>query len=84
MLRVRMPEDLSRYMVFKGSICIDGISMTIAALDGGELSVAVIPHTYQATNLRARRPGDKLNLECDVVAKYVEKMLARIPRAAGS
>jgi len=74
-LKLRTPRDLERYLVFKGSIAIDGISLTIAALDGAELSVAIIPHTYEATNLSTRRPGDRLNLECDMIAKHVEKLL---------
>jgi riboflavin synthase len=74
-LRLRLPENLERYLVHKGSICIDGISLTIAALKGYELAVTIIPHTIDATNLGDRKPGDLVNLECDVVAKYVEKML---------
>lgn len=74
-LRVRAPRELLRYLVFKGSIAIDGISLTIAALEDDQLSVAIIPHTYQVTNLAARRPGDRLNLECDMIAKHIEKLL---------
>jgi riboflavin synthase len=77
-LQVRVPAELERYLVFKGSIAIDGISLTIAALEAGVLSVAIIPHTYQVTNLSARRPGDRLNLECDLIAKHVEKLLATV------
>ena len=76
-LRVRIPADLDRYVVYKGSLAIDGISLTVAAIAGGVASVTVIPHTYSATNLSKRKPGDRLNLECDVLAKYVEKLLAR-------
>ncbi len=76
-LRVRFPPELGRYIVVKGSIAIDGISLTVAALVGGELAVAVIPHTYQQTNLHRRRPGERVNLECDLLAKYVEKLLGR-------
>ncbi len=81
-LRVRAPRELDRYLVFKGSIAIDGISLTIAALEGGVVSVAIIPHTLSVTNLGARRPGDRLNIECDLVAKYVEKMMSSIERPA--
>ncbi|HYM12912.1 MAG TPA: riboflavin synthase [Bryobacterales bacterium] len=77
-LQVGVPAELDRYLVFKGSIAIDGISLTIAALEAGVLAVAVIPHTYQVTNLSARRPGDRLNLECDLIAKHVEKLLAAV------
>lgn len=83
-LQVRVPPDLDRYLVFKGSIAIDGISLTIAALEAGVLSVAIIPHTYQVTNLAARRPGDRLNLECDLIAKHVEKLLAAVEAAPGA
>jgi len=62
-------------VVFKGSLAIDGISLTVAALEGRLASVAVIPHTYQSTTLAQRRPGDAVNLEVDVLARYVEKLL---------
>ncbi len=75
-LKVRVPRDLERYLAEKGSVAIDGISLTVASLEGGALTVAVIPHTYQNTNLRTRRRGDRLNLECDILAKYVERQLA--------
>jgi riboflavin synthase len=74
-LSVRAPSDLLRYLVFKGSIAIDGISLTIATLEGDRLGVALIPHTCQVTNLSARHPGDRLNLECDIIAKHVEKLV---------
>ncbi len=73
-LRIRVPSELERYMIMKGSIAIDGISLTIAALENSILSVAIIPHTYQATGLRAKKPGDRLNIEVDLIAKYVEKL----------
>ncbi|SRR5258706_1840840 len=81
-LKVRVPPELDRYLVFKGSIAIDGISLTIAALEGDVLSVTIIPHTYQNTSLGSHRRGDRVNLECDVLAKHVEKLLATfsIPR----
>jgi riboflavin synthase len=81
-LKVRVPRDLDRYLALKGSIAIDGISLTIASLSTDVLSVAVIPHTYKSTNLRTRRHGDRLNLECDILAKYVERLLA--PRETSS
>ncbi len=74
-LKVRAPRELERYLVFKGSIAIDGVSLTIAALEGDILAVSLIPHSYHSTNLHTRRPGDRLNLECDILAKYVEKLL---------
>jgi riboflavin synthase len=74
-LRIRVPAELDRYLVFKGSISIDGISLTIAAIEDGVLSVTVIPHTYHHTTLGTRKPGDRMNLECDVLAKHVEKLM---------
>jgi len=75
-LKIRVPAELDRYLVFKGSIAIDGISLTIASLERGILGVTIIPHTYQNTALGSRGPGDRLNLECDMLAKHVEKLLA--------
>ncbi len=83
-LSVRAPEDLLRYLVFKGSIAIDGISLTIASLKGDVISVAIIPHTYERTNLAGPRVGGKVNLECDVIAKHVEKLLETADRAPKS
>lgn len=82
-LRIRVPAEAERYLVFKGSIAIDGISLTVAALDADLLSVTIIPHTYRNTALAVRKPGDRVNLECDIVAKYVEKLLSRIERPSG-
>ena len=82
-LQIRVPAELDRYVVFKGSIAIDGISLTIAALEAGLMSVTIIPHTYEATNLKTKRPGDRVNLECDVLAKHVEKLLQRIEMPGG-
>jgi len=74
-LRVKVPADLDRYMIHKGSVTLDGISLTIAALANNILSVAIIPHTYAATNLCTRRLGDRINVEVDLIAKYIEKLL---------
>jgi riboflavin synthase len=75
-LRVTMPADLLPYVVVKGSITVDGVSLTVVdRLDGG-FTVAVIPHTADVTTLGRRRPGDRVNLEVDLVAKYVESLLA--------
>ena len=75
-LRVAVPPALRRYLVEKGSIAVDGISLTVAGLRPRGFSVAVIPYTLEHTNLRAARPGDRVNLEIDVIAKYVERLLA--------
>ena len=69
------PPDILRYVVKKGSIAIDGISLTVVDLDSRSFSVAIIPHTLTATNIGQRRVGDKVNLETDIIGKYVEKLL---------
>ncbi len=74
-LTLRVPPALHRYLVHKGSIAIDGISLTIAQLTADELSITIIPHTYQHTTLCAAKPGSRLNIEVDVLAKHVEKLL---------
>lgn len=76
-LRMDIPAELDRYLVFKGSIAIDGISLTIAEIKQRIVSVTIIPHTYRNTALRERRPGDRLNIECDILAKHLEKLLGR-------
>lgn len=75
-LRVRAPAGVMRYVVPKGSIAVDGISLTVAACDPAGFSVTVVPHTWEVTNLRFRRPGDRVNLEADLIGKYVERLLA--------
>jgi riboflavin synthase len=74
-LTVRVPRDLLRYVVEKGSITLDGVSLTVATLEDGDLTIALIPHTLAATTLGTARPGDPVNLEVDVIAKYVERLL---------
>jgi len=74
-LVVEAPDELLRYCVEKGSIAIDGVSLTIAALDEDTLEVALVPHTLEVTTLGALRPGDPVNLEVDVLAKYVERLV---------
>lgn len=75
-LKVRVPKSLDRYLVEKGSIALDGISLTIAALDGEVMGVTIIPHTYTSTNMCQSRVGTRLNIEVDVLAKHVEKLIA--------
>jgi riboflavin synthase len=75
-LRVRVPASLTRYLVEKGSVTVDGVSLTVVdALDDG-FTVAIIPHTADVTTLGARQPGDLVNIEVDVMAKYVERLMA--------
>ena len=76
-LRIEIPSEIERYTVFKGSICIEGISLTVAKLEGHECTAAIIPHTVEMTTLTSLKPGDPLNLEADLIAKYVEKMARR-------
>lgn len=72
---VETPSALMRYIVEKGSIAIDGVSLTVAKVSAGNFSVSVIPHTGAQTILLSKRAGDTVNLECDIIGKYVEKML---------
>jgi len=77
-LRIRVPAELDPFLVYKGSIAIDGISLTIAALESGVLSATIIPHTWRNTTLGGYRPGARVNLECDILAKHVEKLLRKL------
>ncbi len=79
-LQVRVPPDVEKFLVYKGSVAIDGISLTVASIEGGVLSVTIVPHTFRNTTLGSRRPGERVNLECDILAKYVDKLLQRIER----
>jgi riboflavin synthase len=76
LLTIHVPSELTRYIVNKGSLAIEGISLTVAAAEGVEVRVAIIPQTAEMTNLGSLQPGDPVNLEVDVIAKYVEKMIA--------
>lgn len=82
-LRVKTPAGGGKYLIHKGSVAIDGISLTVAEVSGDSFAVWLIPHTVAATNLREKRPGDLVNLEFDLLGKYVEKLtLARTPVAS--
>ncbi len=72
---VGFPAELARYFVFKGSVSVEGISLTIAKLNEGDFEIAVIPKTWELTNLSTLSPGDEVNLEADVIAKYVERFM---------
>jgi riboflavin synthase len=74
-LHIELPPEVEKYTVYKGSISIEGISLTVAKLDGRNCTIAIIPHTVEATNLNSLKPGDPVNLEADLIAKYVEKMM---------
>lgn len=75
-LRIELPREVEKYTVHKGSISIEGISLTVARLEQNVCTVAIIPHTVERTNLNSLRPGDPVNLEADLIAKYVEKMMS--------
>lgn len=72
-LRLAVPDALTRYIVEKGSITVEGISLTVAAVRQNEVEIAIIPHTYAATSLRTLSPGDEVNIEVDVLGKYAER-----------
>jgi riboflavin synthase len=78
-LQIRVPKLLERYVVSKGSVALDGISLTVAALNNEIASFTIIPHTYQHTTLHSYKPGMRLNIEVDILAKHVEKLLAQAP-----
>ena len=77
------PPEILKYIVKKGSIAIDGISLTVVDLDHRSFSVAIIPHTFSATNIGDKVIGDRVNLEADIIGKYVEKFLSRTDRNSG-
>ena len=72
-----VPEDVLRYCVEKGSVTVAGVSLTVAGLDDDGFAIAIVPHTLEATTLGTLGPGDEVNLEADVLAKYVERLLPR-------
>jgi riboflavin synthase len=74
-LQIDLPDEVEKYTVYKGSITIEGISLTVAQLQGNRCSLAIIPHTVEKTNLHSLKAGDPVNLEADLIAKYVEKMM---------
>jgi riboflavin synthase len=74
-VRIGFPPEMAKYFVFKGSVAVEGISLTIAKLDESAFEIAIIPKTWELTNLSSLSPGDPVNLEADVIAKYVERML---------
>ena len=74
-LHIEIPAEIEKYTVFKGSISIEGISLTVAKLEEKRCTIAIIPHTVEMTNLGSLKPGDPVNLEADLIAKYVEKMM---------
>src|SRR5205823_14972070 len=76
-LEVQLAAQDTRYVVEKGSIAVNGISLTVAEINHGTFTAWIIPHTFRSTNLKAARPGEMVNLEFDLLAKYIERMLPR-------
>jgi riboflavin synthase len=76
-VRIGVPPDLLRYVVHKGSITVDGVSLTVAGIEGETITIALIPHTRTVTTFGTTGPGDRVNLEVDVLAKYVERLMER-------
>lgn len=74
---IGFPSDFARYLIFKGSVAVEGISLTVAKLNEDSFEIAVIPKTWEVTNLHSLSPGDAVNLEADVIAKYVERLLGK-------
>jgi riboflavin synthase len=84
-VRIRVPGEISRYVARKGSICVDGVSLTVNRVDGDLFEVNLIPHTLKVTTLSRLAPGARVNLEVDLVARYVERLLADLsPRTSST
>jgi riboflavin synthase len=74
-VRIAYPKEIGRYLVFKGSVAVEGISLTIAALTDEHFEIAIIPKTWEVTNLSHLKPGDAVNIEVDIIGKYIEKLV---------
>ena len=83
-VKILIPDDLEKYLINEGSIAVNGISLTIADLNKNEISLSIIPHTWQNTNLKVKKVNDKVNVEIDILAKYVEKLLTKENNSSGS
>ncbi len=82
-LRIRVPAGLDRYFAYKGSVCLDGVSLTVNAVSGDDVDLLLIPHTLQVTNLSRLREGTRVNVEVDIVARYLERLLQAQDPAGG-
>jgi riboflavin synthase len=76
LIQVAYPSEYAKYLVRTGSVCVNGVSLTIARLDGGSFTVSIIPHTFNNTSFQFLKNGDSVNLEFDIIGKYLEKLLA--------
>jgi len=83
LVKVIVPQELEKYLIKEGSIAINGISLTIAELNNNEISLSIIPHTWQKTNLKVKTVNDNVNVEIDILAKYVEKLLTKENNSSG-
>lgn len=81
--RIETPESVDRYVVDKGSICVDGISLTVASVEPKSFTVALIPYTLESTTLKDKRPGDTVNIEVDILAKHIEKLIGSSEETIG-
>jgi riboflavin synthase len=81
-VKIAYPKEIARYLVFKGSVAVEGISLTIAGLSDDHFEVAIIPKTWEVTNLSQLKPGDEVNLEVDIIGKYIEKLLTSASSAS--
>ena len=77
-IEIELPRDFAQYVIFKGSIAVNGVSLTVAELHSDRFVNWIIPHTWSLTNLRQLRPGDRVNLEFDLIAKYVERLVGTL------
>jgi riboflavin synthase len=75
-LRIRAPRELARYVARKGSICVDGVSLTVNRVEGESFEAFLIPHTLEVTTLKRLKPGERVNLEVDLLARYLERLLS--------
>jgi riboflavin synthase len=82
-LKLRIPSELARYVAAQGSVTVEGISLTVAAIQNDVVEIAIIPHTYAATNLHTLKPGSPLNIEVDMLAKYAEKQFIERHKGTG-
>ncbi len=80
---IRIAEELSRYVAHKGSVCVDGVSLTVNAVEGNEFSLQIIPHTEQETIFSEYSVGTEVNIEVDIIARYLERLLGKTDEPAG-
>jgi riboflavin synthase len=82
--RIQAPDSLAKYIAYKGSICVDGTSLTVNAVEGSRFELNIVPHTLQETIMEAYRPGTEVNLEVDLIARYLERLMMGEHAAEGA